>query len=78
MARCSRILLVIVAMVLLCQPTYAGMPAPYRLTDMGRMRIETISFFLAVLLSCAGLIQLLWNGLRKSFARLPRLNYARA
>ena len=31
-----------------------------------------------MLLVSAGLIQLLWNSLRKSFTRLPRLNYPRA
>lgn len=56
----------------------AGMPAPMRLTDIARMRTEAISFFLFVLLLSAGLIQLLWNGLRSSFARLPRLSYAKA
>ena len=45
----------------------AGMPAPFRLTDVARMRIEAISFFIAVLLASSGLIQLLWNGLRSSF-----------
>jgi hypothetical protein len=56
----------------------AGMPAPFRLTDISRMRTEAISFFLLVLLLCAGLIQLLWNGLRSSFVRLPRLTYGKA
>lgn len=57
---------------------WAGMPAPYVLTDLARLRIEAISFFVAVLLGSAGLVQWVWNGLRGSFTRLPRLNYPRA
>ena len=54
------------------------MPAPFVLTDVARMRVETISFFLLVLLITSGCIQLLWNGLRPSFQRLPRLTYGKA
>jgi hypothetical protein len=56
----------------------AGMPAPVRLTDIGRMRLQTISFFLLILFLSAALIQWLWNGLRPTFPRLPKLNYPRA
>jgi len=66
------------AICLLPQTAWAGMPAPIVLTDIARMRFETISFFLLILLVCAGLIQLLWNGLRAGFARLPRLTFLRA
>ena len=51
------------------------MPAPITLTDLARMRLEAISFFLLVLLISALLIQWLWNCLRSSFTRLPRLTY---
>jgi hypothetical protein len=54
------------------------MPAPFTLTDVARLRIEVISFFLVVLLASAGLIQLVWNGLRASFVRLPRLSYPKS
>ena len=57
---------------------HAGMPTPPTLTELARMRVEVLSFFLVVFLACAGLIQLLWNGLRKSFLRLPRLSYPKA
>jgi hypothetical protein len=55
----------------------AGMPS-FRLTDMAEMRLQSISFFLVGFLLCAGLIQLLWNWLRKDFAALPRLSYPKA
>jgi hypothetical protein len=70
--------LAIVIVGLFPNPAHAGMPVPYTLTDMARMRIEAISFFLAALLISAGLIRLIWNGLRKSFTRLPCLSYAKA
>jgi hypothetical protein len=41
-------------------------------------RLEVISFFLAVLLILALIVQGLWNGLRRDFPRLPRLGYFRA
>jgi heme/copper-type cytochrome/quinol oxidase subunit 1 len=56
----------------------AGMPSPATLTDIARMRVEAISFFLLILFLSAALIQWLWNGLRTSFTRLPRLSYAKA
>lgn len=52
----------------------AGMPS-YSLTDVARMRFETISFFLLVVLLSAWAIQGLWNGLRKDVTQMPRLSY---
>ena len=60
------------------QIALAGMPAPYTLTEVARLRVETISFFLVVLLASAALVGWVWNGLRAGFPRLPRLNYWRA
>lgn len=59
-------------------PALAGMPAPFTLTDIARARLEVIAFFLAVFLLSAGGVKWLWNGLRKSFTKLPHLNYWRA
>src|SRR5262245_17047508 len=55
----------------------AGMPS-VDLTDVARMRIETLSFFLFVFLACGKGLQLLWNWLRTDFTRLPRLSYCKA
>lgn len=55
----------------------AGMRS-YTLTDVARLRFENMSFFLLVLLVSAGVIQLLWNYLRRDFVRLPRLSYPKA
>jgi hypothetical protein len=58
-------------------PARAGMPSVL-LSDMARMRLQTISFFLLVLLLCAWAVQGIWNALRGDFPRLPRLSYRRA
>jgi hypothetical protein len=55
----------------------AGMPT-ITLTEIARLRLDAISFFLVGFLLCAGLIQLLWNVLRKDFTFLPRLSYGKA
>ena len=68
----------VLTMMLLAVPAQAGMPYPPTLTDIAQLRVEAISFFLFILLVCAGLIQLLWNRLRTTFLRLPRLSYPKA
>jgi hypothetical protein len=55
----------------------AGMPS-LTLTDVARMRVQTISFFLVGLLVTAASIQLIWNYLRRDFTILPRLTYKKA
>jgi hypothetical protein len=55
----------------------AGMPV-VTLTEIARMRFEAISFFGVVFLLSAWAVQRLWNGLRRDFARLPRLTYRKA
>ena len=69
---------VLVATAALPRPAWAGMPAPFTLTEVARLRIETVSFFLVVLLAAAALVAWVWNGLRAGVPRLPRLNYWRA
>ena len=48
------------------------------LSDVARMRIQTISFFLLCFLLSSRGIQTIWNAARKDFSRLPRLSFARA
>lgn len=55
----------------------AGMPS-VQLTDLAKLRLENISFFLAGFLLCAFLIQLLWNYLAIDWTFLPRLTYGKA
>jgi hypothetical protein len=55
----------------------AGMPL-VTLTDVAKLRVEVISFFLMGMLLSAAVVMLVWNGLARDFAWLPRLNFARA
>jgi hypothetical protein len=58
-------------------PAHAGMPT-ILLTDIARMRIQAISFFLLGLLISSKFIQSVWNSLGKDFTLLPRLSYFKA
>ena len=71
--------LLVAYIALTCVPStaQAGMPS-VTLTDIARMRVQTISFFAMGLLLCSWFVQLLWNYLRRDFSVLPRLNYGRA
>lgn len=71
--------LLVAALVFLDQPAVAraGMPVVL-LSDLARMRIQSISFFLLAFLACAWVVQRVWNLLRADFPRLPRLGYRRA
>ncbi|MSU79686.1 MAG: hypothetical protein EXS16_16560 [Gemmataceae bacterium] len=53
------------------------MPSPH-LTDIAKLRLENISFFLAGFLLSALFIKLLWNYLASDWTFLPRLSYFRA
>jgi hypothetical protein len=55
----------------------AGMPAPI-LTEVARLRVESISFFLLVFLLTPFAVKWLWNGLRKDITWLPKLGYGSA
>ena len=55
----------------------AGMPS-MMLTDIVGLRLQSISFFLLILLLSALGVQGIWNALTKDFPRLPRLSYKKA
>ena len=80
MAHRRHILGLLACAVLAVSPSvaWAGMPAPYTLRDLPRMRLETISFFLVVLLASAKGVQLLWNGLRSPAGRVPWISYPKS
>ena len=58
-------------------PVLAGMPS-VQLSDWAVLRVQTISFFLVILLLAAAVVRWLWNLLAAGFPRLPRLTYRRA
>jgi len=77
-------------LLLLGQPsvTLAGMPAPLP-TNVERYvawtinasilaRVQAISFFLLVLLSCTAIVKWLWNYLQRDFPKLPRLTFGKS
>jgi hypothetical protein len=72
-------IMAIAALIFLDHPTlsFAGMPS-VTLSDLARMRVQTISFFLLVFIVCSWVVQRIWNGLRKDFTWLPFLSFRRA
>lgn len=56
---------------------WAGMPV-VTLTDVARLRVQSISFFLFVFLLSSFAIQRIWNRLASDFPVLPRLSYGKA
>jgi len=48
------------------------------LTDLARMRVQTISFFLVCFLACSWAVQRIWNSLGRDFPRLPPLTFGKA
>jgi len=48
------------------------------LTDIARMRFQTISFFLLVLLLSSWGIQRIWNSFITEFPKMPRLSYGKS
>ncbi|MHC5540870.1 hypothetical protein ACYOEI_21825 [Singulisphaera rosea] len=49
-----------------------------RVSEVARQRLEVLSFFLLGFLICVGVVQIVWNSLRRDFPVLPRLSYSRA
>lgn len=63
--------------VLLAPSARAGMTV-YGLSDVHRLRLEEVSFFVFLLLLCAFIFKLLWNHAVKGFTALPRIKYLQA
>src|SRR3954463_493469 len=59
------------------QVALAGMPS-VTFSDIARLRLQTISFFLMGLLLSAAVVMAVWNSLTRDFPRLPRLSYFKA
>jgi len=75
--RLLRCLLTVAVWLGCSRPAFAGMPI-LLLSDLARMRLQVISFFLLVLLLCAKLVQRIWNALRNDFPKLPLLTYGKS
>lgn len=59
-------------------PTLEDIPRLLTLTNMAKLRLDAISFFLVCILGIAWAIQLAWNSLAKDFPKLPRISYLRS
>ncbi|WP_437224003.1 hypothetical protein SH661x_003444 [Planctomicrobium sp. SH661] len=55
----------------------AGMPN-IELSDIAKLRWDSISFFLLIFLLCVAGVRWLWNRLTLDFTRLPRISYLTA
>lgn len=64
-------------MLLLPASAFAGMPSP-ELTDIARLRLNSLSVFFVGWLLCAWLVQKVWNGQRNMFPSLPHMSFKRA
>lgn len=59
-------------------PTLEDIPRVLTLSNLAKLRIDAISFFLVCLLAIAWAVQRIWNSLVKDFPRLPRISYLRS
>jgi len=68
---------ILLAGILLAGTAHAGMTS-FSLTEVARVRFQTLSFFIVGYLFMALIVKWLWNYLAISFTKLPKLNYRRA
>lgn len=71
--RSAAVILLLVA----AAEAHAGMPS-ISLSEVGVFRLQSLSFFLALLLGLALLTRWLWNSLRRDFPSLPKLRFRAA
>lgn len=72
-----QILTTTIALLCAVAPAHAGMPS-FDLNDIAKARLDTISFFIVLLLVLALVVKGLWNYLGRDFAKLPRMTYPKA
>lgn len=58
--------------------TLEDIPRVLTLSNLAKLRLDAISFFLACILGSAWAIKLVWNSFAKDFPRLPRISYLRS
>jgi hypothetical protein len=66
-----------IAVTLIPRLALAGMPS-VTFSDIARLRLQTISFFLMGLLLSAAFIMAIWNSLRRDFTWLPTISYGKS
>lgn len=68
---------VLLSLIVSTFSAHAGMTV-YGLSDVYRLRLQEISFFLLSLLVCAFVFKLLWNHAIKGFTSLPRITFGQS
>jgi hypothetical protein len=59
-------------------PTLEDIPRLLTLSNVAKLRLDAISFFVVCLLGVAWGIRRVWNSLAKDFPSLPRISYLRS
>lgn len=70
-------MLLIIGLLIVAAPLHAGMPM-ITINEVTSLRVQTLSFFVALFLLCGFGLKLLWNYLARDFTRLPRLTYGKS
>lgn len=73
----SRVVMILFVCFTMVLPVQAGMTV-YGLNDVYRIRLEELSFFIVLLLTCSFIFKLVWNHATKGFSFLPRLKFLQA
>src|SRR6187549_2165978 len=71
------VLLFSLATAALSESSHAGMTS-YTLSDVARLRVEELSFFLVAFLLCVAGIKAIWNAFVRDFPSIPKLDWKRA
>ncbi len=70
--------LVVLLWLMLSEELQAGMPSPQLiLTELGKRRMEELSFFFVLFLLTAAVVRWLWNYVQVEIPTLPRLTFRR-
>jgi hypothetical protein len=76
---CSYLAMAAGILLVLPSAAMAGMPSvTITFSDWGAMRIQTLSFFILILLIAAAVARWLWNSLAADFPTMPRLTYLKS
>lgn len=72
------LLIAVTACLISTDAAFGGMRPPVMLTDLAKFRLQSVSFFLVILLICAAFVRWGWNYLGRDFKRLPHLTYPKS
>ncbi len=76
--RSGQLFLAIALLVFALTPSARAGMTVYGLREIYRLRLEEISFFIALFITCSFLFKLLWNYAVNGFKFIPRINFRQA